>query len=80
MQKRTLYTAIGFALFILGSLSLLINMVGLSFGFLSFLDYLGKLGSFLAKIGFILAGILIVAFANADESRYDEYFDGEKES
>jgi hypothetical protein len=80
MQKRTLYTAIGFVFFILGALSLLINMVGLDFGFLFFLDYLGKLGSFLFKLGFILVGILIVAFANADENRYDEYFDGEKEA
>ena len=78
MQKRTLYTALGFVLFILGSLTLLINMVGLNFGFLAFLDNLGQLGSFLVKIGFILGGILIVAFANADETRYDEYFDGEK--
>ena len=79
MNKKVIYTALGFVLFMVGSLTLLINMVGLNFGFLSFLDNLGKLGSFLVKLGFILAGILLVAFANTNENQYDEFFDGEKE-
>lgn len=73
MSKRGLYTLIGFLLFIIGTLALLIELVGVHFGLLSFLDYLGRMGSFLAKIFMILGGIVLVVLANDNENARDEF-------
>lgn len=73
MSKRGLYTLIGFLLFIVGTLALLIELVGLSFGFLAFFDYLGRMGAFLAKVFMILGGIVLVVLANENENARDEF-------
>ena len=75
MSKRALYTLIGFLLFILGTLTLLIELVGLSFGFMGFLDIFGRLGAFVIKISLILVGFVIVAVANNNENAKDEYLE-----
>ena len=73
MSKRGLYTLIGFLLFIVGTLALLIELVGVSFGFLGFLNYLGRMGAFLAKVFMILGGIVLVVLANENENARDEF-------
>jgi uncharacterized Tic20 family protein len=75
MSKRALYTLIGFLLFIVGTLTLLIELVGLSFGFMSFLDIFGRLGAFIAKITLILLGFVLVALANNNENAKDEFLE-----
>lgn len=77
-KNRGLYTGIGLLLIGLGALSLILEMVGRDFGFLLWMEHLGLLGSFLAKIGMIIGGFVLLIVANTNEEAYDEYFDGDK--
>lgn len=81
MSKRAKWTLLGFCLFILGMSALTIQMVGLQYGFLAWMESLGRLPSFLLKLGMIVAGLVMVALANAaKEEDYDEFFDGGKKN
>lgn len=64
---------LGFILFSLGVLSLVVSLVGARFTFLRFIDLAGPLGSFLIKICMIGIGIVFVAFSRSlrieDESK-----------
>lgn len=73
MSKKNLYTLIGFLLFVIGILTLLINLVGLDFGILKWLEVFGRLGAFCIKLGMIFGGVIMVVLANADEEAADEY-------
>jgi len=77
-QLRTKWMLVGCVLFFTGSLSLIINAVGLTFGFLQWIEALGTLGSFFFKLALVFGGILIVILVNHNPDAYDEYFDGTK--
>lgn len=78
MSKRVRWTALGFILFLMGAVSLSINLVGLKFSFLAWIDNFGQLPSFAIKLAMIIVGIIITLVANNNEDAYDEYFDGDK--
>lgn len=77
MSKRALYTLVGFILFMLGVVALLLEMVGLSFGFMAIFDIFGRLGAFIAKLTMIFGGLVLVVLANGNEDETDEYLEGE---
>lgn len=77
-MQRNKFTLIGFILFMLGSLSLILQLVYVKIIFLAWIDNLGILPSFLIKIFMILIGLGLVVYANTDTTQYDEYFDGHK--
>jgi hypothetical protein len=77
-QLRIKWMLVGCTLFFTGSICLIVNSVGLTFGFLQWIDALGILGSFLFKLALIFGGILIVILVNHNPDAYDEYFDGNK--
>lgn len=79
MTKRGMWTLIGFLCFLFGILSLTVNLVGLNFGFLRWIEAFGRVGAFVFKLAMTVGGIVIVALANAsNEEDYDEFFDGGK--
>jgi hypothetical protein len=77
-KLKTFWVFIGFLMFITGMLSLVVNSVGITFGFLNWVEQMGKLGSFLFKLGLIFGGVAVVVLVSHDEEAYDEYFDGNK--
>ncbi len=53
-------TLIGFLLFMIGMLSLILSVIGIHFIFLKFLEYWGALIGVLFKIFLILAGFVLI--------------------
>jgi len=75
---KNLWVFVGFIMFVMGVLNLVVNSVGIYYGFLGWIEQMGKLGSFLFKLGMIFCGIAIVVLVTHDEDAYDEYYDGDK--
>ena len=78
MTKRARLTLLGFCLFMLGATELVLNIVGLKFGFLAWLDVLGGVGALLVKLSLIFGGIVLTVLVNTDENAPDEYLDESK--
>ncbi len=78
MTKRTRLTLLGFCLFMLGATELVLNIVGLKYGFFAWLDVLGGVGALLVKLSLIFGGIVLTVLANTDEDAPDEYLDESK--
>lgn len=78
MKKKTVMISLGFGLFILGLLSLALNLVALNYSFLVWMDAFGPLVSFLIKLFMVFGGVVLVTLANDNESEYDEFFDGKE--
>jgi hypothetical protein len=78
MKNKSLYTILGFVLFMLGFISIVVNMVGLPFMLTDWIYLiLGKTIGFFLKIVMIIAGVVIVvANLNSNDDDFDEYFDG----
>jgi hypothetical protein len=65
-MKKSLLTALGFLLFFLGVLSLVLSLVGLKFSFLAFMDMFGALPSFIIKLSMIFGGIILIVLSKAN--------------
>ncbi len=65
---KALQIFIGFLLFSIGTLSILVNLMGLEFDFLLWFDKLIPNGllQFLAKIILIIIGVITIYFAHVD--------------
>jgi hypothetical protein len=70
-MKKTLITTIGFLLFLIGFLSLLLMLTGLKLTYLSFIDAKGDFLGFLIRITMIIMGIILVYVSriNTQEKR-----------
>ena len=77
-KLKTIWIFAGFLMFWFGMLNLVINSVGSYYGFLGWIEMMGKLGSFIFKLSLIFGGIAIVVLVTHEEDAYDEYFDGDK--
>ena len=75
---RPFWMILGCLMFFTGSISMIINSVGLSLGSLQWVESMGVLGSFMFKLTLIFGGIVIVFLVNHNPDAYDEYFDGNK--
>ncbi|HQW12617.1 MAG TPA: hypothetical protein PK076_09930 [Saprospiraceae bacterium] len=60
MNKQDLQSIIGFLLFMLGFVSILLTVVGVQFVFLRFLDTWDSRISILVKLTMIILGIILV--------------------
>jgi|GEM_PF-582185 len=65
-MKKELLTLLGFILFVLGFLSILLSLVGVDLAFLLWMNTFGSLASFLIKILMIITGVIIVVLSRVD--------------
>lgn len=75
MKNRTLWTFVGFVLFITGMIALVLSLVGVELVFLNWLQELGGLIAFLAKVSLVVAGVVVVALARTDWEQSEEEFE-----
>lgn len=68
---KSFYTVLGFLLFLFGILSIILNLVGLQFVFLTWIDNFGRLGAFILRIVMMLAGIILM-YLNLVNWRQDD--------
>lgn len=77
-ELRPLWMLIGCIMFFTGSICLIVNAVGITIGFLQWIELMGVTGSFFFKLGLIFGGVAIVVLVNHNPDAYDEYFDGKQ--
>ncbi|HKK89405.1 MAG TPA: hypothetical protein VJ917_11205 [Saprospiraceae bacterium] len=65
MDKKSIFLIVGFVLFCLGTLSIVVSLVGARFIFLSFIDQAGPMGAFLIKISLIAFGLIFVSLSKS---------------
>lgn len=67
MNKHSgLWSVIGFLMLGFGLLSLIFSMVGMQFAFMQWMDAAGRMGGFLLRLIMIIAGVIILYFANTN--------------
>jgi hypothetical protein len=59
----------GFLLIVLGLTSLILTLVGIHWYFLGWLEHLGRLGAFVAKILMVIVGAIVFIMARTDWER-----------
>ena len=73
-KRRLLWTFVGFLLFMLGIVSLCMDMVATPLGIMEWTKMFGRLGEFVVKLLFIFGGVVVVVLANGnDDEETDEY-------
>jgi hypothetical protein len=77
-KYRPYWMILGCIMFFTGSISLVVNSVGLTLGSLQWVESMGPFASFLFKMSLIMGGIMIFILVNHNPDAYDEYFDGNK--
>lgn len=65
-MSKTVSTIIGFLLFIIGGLALVLSLIGVQLSYLTWIDAPGRLFGFVARLLMILAGIVMVVLARTD--------------
>ncbi|GAB4255979.1 MAG: hypothetical protein Kow0027_22920 [Saprospiraceae bacterium] len=70
-MKKAAWLTVGFLLFFIGFLSIILNMVGVEFSFLTWLDRISGLVAFIVKILMIIGGIVIL-YLNSTNWREEE--------
>lgn len=58
--SRGRLTLLGFLLLFLGFLSIMLSLIGVQFAFMTWLDALGRGVGFLARLGIMLAGFILI--------------------
>ncbi len=69
MKNKGYWILLGFSLIVFGFTSIVLQMVGVNWAFLQFLDLGGRLLGFVLRLIMVLAGVLIVVFAHTDWER-----------
>lgn len=69
MKHKGYYTLLGLLLFIFGISAIILQVVGVQWAFLSFLERMGRLFAFVVKILMSMAGVVILVLANTDWDR-----------
>lgn len=66
-SNKTIYTTIGFLMFIIGFLALFLSLVGLNLSYLSWINKtIGDGGAFLVNICLIVGGAILVYMMKAN--------------
>ena len=65
-MSKTTATIVGFILFIIGGLALVLSLIGVQLSYLTWIDKPSPLIGFLIRILMILTGIVIVVLARTD--------------
>ena len=69
MRRNPWLTILGFAFVFLGFTAIFLNLVGIRYAFLTWLDAPGRLFGFTVRLGLILAGFVLLAVAQTDWDR-----------
>ena len=69
MKNKGLWLLLGYLLMTFGLTALVLQVVGVHWAFLGWLELGGRLLSFILKILMIIAGVLIIVFAHTDWER-----------
>lgn len=73
-MNKAISSIIGFILFVLGFLALVLQMVGVQLMFLTWLDTWGGGTGLFLRLLMIIAGLVIVIVARSNEQTHDEFF------
>lgn len=73
-MSKAIYSIIGFILFVLGFLALVLQMVGVQIAFLTWLDNWGGGTGLFLRVLMIVAGLVIVIVTRSNEQTHDEFF------
>jgi len=65
-MSKTTSTIIGFLLFIIGGLALVLSLIGVQLSFLTWIDKPSQLLGFVIRLLMILGGIVMVVLARTD--------------
>lgn len=65
-MKKTIITSLGFILFLMGAIAIILSLVGLQLSVLAPIEKLGGGFAFLLKIVITLAGLIIVYVVNTN--------------
>ncbi|MEL7021315.1 MAG: hypothetical protein AAGK47_06905 [Bacteroidota bacterium] len=65
-MKKTVFTTIGFLLFILGTLALVLSFIGAQISFLRFIDAPGQLFGFIVRLVMIFVGVIMIVLSRSD--------------
>ncbi len=69
MKNKGYFTLLGFLLFIVGISAIVLQVVGVQWAFLSFLERIDRLFAFVVKVLMVMAGIIIIVLARTDWER-----------
>ncbi len=72
MKNKGYWLLLGYTLFTLGLTAIIMQMVGVQWAFLSFIELGGRLLGFLVKIFMVLAGVWLITIAHTDWKRERE--------
>ena len=65
-MKKDYLLLLGFLLFMVGFLALILSLVGLQFGFMTWIDNVGGLFGFIVRLMLIVVGITMAYFGKTD--------------
>ena len=68
MKNKSVWTLIGFVIFAIGILSIVLSVVGVKLSYLLWMDKLGGLASFVTKLLMIILGAIIMVASRSDFS------------
>ena len=69
MKHKGKILLLGYALLTFGLTAIVLQMIGISWAFLRFLDWGGRLFAFVAKILMSMAGVVVIVLAHTDWER-----------
>ena len=65
-MRKDYLMLLGFLMFMLGFLALILSLVGLQFGFMTWIDNVGGLFGFIVRLLLIVVGITLAYFGKTD--------------
>lgn len=65
-MKKTVFTTIGFLLFILGTLALVLSFIGAQISFLTWIDAPGQLFGFVIRLVMVFVGVIMIVLSRSD--------------
>ena len=66
LMSKAIYTTIGFLLFVIGILALVLSLVGVQLSFLTWIDKPGRLFGFIVRLLMVFGGVVIVFLTRTD--------------
>lgn len=73
-------TLIGFTLFFINFLSIVLSMIGLQFSFMEWPDYLGRGIGFFIRLTIAMVGIILVIIDQTQSSQYPPSSDNQSDA
>lgn len=72
-KNKSLFTTVGFLMFVIGFLALVLSLIGLKLSYLTWIDYAGPLIGLVVRLVMIFGGVLLVVLARGDFKGENEY-------